>query len=196
LEYAQTSFNKNFIPVLLNEYEHYGLLPSDNIQAALLEDAIPYYEINANHLRDIKSNKDKLSLDKLFKFNGKYICPIKVGDKSAGVAFVEKVNGNWEVISIASYLSFKNDMSNNLNLVSSEDKQKAKLVFDERFRISGIIKADTVNEGSIIPIFDNKDMSYNKNIPISISEKNIDKMINYDELISATGQDDVVSQTN
>lgn len=144
---AKTSIN-DFKPILSEQREKFGISSQDNIDKTLsLGEGFASYEISTDNLVNKNGN--------LFKNSGRYIFPIKVENKSCGMAVVEKFQGKWQVVQIFSENSFEEDINTTKSQLGSDENSQ--LIYDQRFGVLAL-----GNKENIIPLKDNENFKLYK----------------------------------
>jgi hypothetical protein len=131
----------------------YGLTGSESFTSATLGDGVPYYIVSSDDPVPKQIAKDD------FSFDG-YIFPIKIGNKSAGVLFAKKLNGNWSISKVTSYATFEQDIAGAKQLLQSTPSPM--LVFDEKLGIAALITRD-ISGNKIVPVWDINHYNLKKN---------------------------------
>lgn len=132
---------------------NYGLNDSESFSEAVLGEGVAYYSISKESIENNEITEEP------FTFRG-YIFPIKLGDKSAGVVFATKEDGEWDISEVSSYLTFEKDFTAAKKLV--ENKTTAKFIYDSKYQVRAF--ADKNSSGyNIVPLKDNKALRLEKN---------------------------------
>jgi len=141
------SFEKHK-PALELDKKNFGLSASESFANATLGEGVPYYVISSDFLNNDQSTD-------LLSQHG-YIFPIKVGNKSAGIVFVQEINGKYDVVGMQSYLAFEEDIANAKKVFN--DNMQTELVYDISLHLCAL-----ANKNNIVPILDNKAYDLKKN---------------------------------
>ncbi len=181
----------NFMPVLDAERSHYGLNSADHVEGATLGEGYEYYRVSVENLRAQKF-VDSLTMEQLFVPSGKYIFPILVDNKCAGVAFVEKPGREWKVIQISSYLEFISDLEDakaNIKKLSGSqgtaNEDTFILIYDFETGFTALGVKDKQGE-HIIPMKENDILEVEKNELKPLSE-HAGKFLKYYKKTPASG---------
>ena len=161
---AQKSLG-GFVPTLNQEREHYGLTQTDPVETASLGEGYPYYRVSVPAVKAYESGNVP-TLSQLYIPSGGYIFPIKVGNKQAGIAYVENVNGKWQVVQISSNLTLESDLASAKakikQILAVENlPSDTTLIYDQSFQISAL-QVHSSNGEFIMPLVQNDSLDLKK----------------------------------
>lgn len=159
---------KQFIPTLIQEKDHYNLSTTDNINNATLGEGIPYYRVSNSALDAFEAGKKKPTSKDLYVSSDGYIYPIEVGNKSIGIAFVQNINGSWQMVQVSAYPSFEQDLKSAndqvKNALGSQNSQvEEKFVCDPSYGLWGVSVSGSKNE-FMVPLRTNNELGLKQNV--------------------------------
>lgn len=137
-------------PALELDKNNFGLSASESFSNAILGEGVPYYVVSSDFLNN-EQNAELLS-------HRGYIFPIKVGNKSAGIVFVQKINDKYDIVGMQNYLKFEEDISNAKKVFN--DNMPTELVYDIDLHLCALANKSKSN---IVPILDNQAYELKKN---------------------------------
>jgi hypothetical protein len=176
--------------VLDSEREHYGLDSLDDVQGKIsFGKGYKYYILSNESLENNMAH----SLKTTFKDSAAYIFPIRVDKKHAGIVFIEKYQGKWQMVQISSDLNFENDINSLLDDIKKNPKlsnsaNNTMFIYDYFTDLAGI--GIQTSEGEyIIPMRENKFFGIKKN-EVKASSDYIKKINSFYQKVKNKTQDD------
>ena len=161
---------------------NWGLDSSDDIEGNLtFSKGYRYYEVSQDSLKSYNKTKKNKALKTFFEDSNAYIIPLKVGDKSAGVAYFQYMDGAWKEVQFASDISFESDLESTIAFIEADPelnkalKKDSILIHDYDTDLTAIGLIGTKEE-YVIPIRHDMHLGFAKNSIYKLAD--IEKDIN------------------